>query len=263
MGSANGRFSSAATVPFLLQVWNINCINCHATAGQPRQNTNTLVLDTRVAELGISCEACHGPAADHIRANSDPRRRYALHRGKNADPTIVNPARLSSKKSSELCSQCHAIRYNHEYDSWLAHGFSYRPGGELNGIRPLPHHANLAINDELPPGKKENVQVLLDCFWNDGMVRVAGREYNALVESLCFKRGELSCLSCHSMHQSDPDDQLAVGMESNRACLQCHSSMVAKFEQHTHHKAKSSGSSCYNCHMPHTTYGLLKAIRSH
>src|SRR5262249_45847144 len=27
--------------------------------------------------------------------------------------------------------------------------------------------------------------------------------------------------------------------------------------------ADSSGSRCYNCHMPHTTYGLLKAIRSH
>ena len=33
--------------------------------------------------------------------------------------------------------------------------------------------------------------------------------------------------------------------------------------EHTHHAADSAGSRCYNCHMPHTTYGLLKAIRSH
>jgi hypothetical protein len=32
---------------------------------------------------------------------------------------------------------------------------------------------------------------------------------------------------------------------------------------HTHHRADSSGSVCYNCHMPYTTYGLLKTIRSH
>ena len=32
---------------------------------------------------------------------------------------------------------------------------------------------------------------------------------------------------------------------------------------HTHHLADSSGSNCYNCHMPHTAYGLLKAIRNH
>ena len=32
---------------------------------------------------------------------------------------------------------------------------------------------------------------------------------------------------------------------------------------HTRHQAGSSGSLCYNCHMPFTTYGVLKAIRSH
>ena len=32
---------------------------------------------------------------------------------------------------------------------------------------------------------------------------------------------------------------------------------------HTHHEFESSGSNCYNCHMSYTTYGLLKAIRSH
>src|SRR5262249_104019 len=32
---------------------------------------------------------------------------------------------------------------------------------------------------------------------------------------------------------------------------------------HTKHQADSAGSSCYNCHMPFTTYGLLKTIRSH
>ena len=32
---------------------------------------------------------------------------------------------------------------------------------------------------------------------------------------------------------------------------------------HTKHAPDSSGSSCYNCHMPYTTYGLLKTIRSH
>src|SRR5947208_5654909 len=31
----------------------------------------------------------------------------------------------------------------------------------------------------------------------------------------------------------------------------------------SHHLAASSGSQCYDCHMPHTTYGVLKAIRSH
>jgi hypothetical protein len=65
------------------------------------------------------------------------------------------------------------------------------------------------------------------------------------------------------LHQSDPNNQLAAGMETNEACLQCHTAMRNKVEQHTHHAASSSGSLCYNCHMPRTVYGLLKAIRSH
>jgi hypothetical protein len=65
------------------------------------------------------------------------------------------------------------------------------------------------------------------------------------------------------MHQSHPVDQLAARMDSDEACLQCHSHDRANIAAHTHHAADSEGSRCYNCHMPHTVYGLLKAIRSH
>jgi predicted CXXCH cytochrome family protein len=73
----------------------------------------------------------------------------------------------------------------------------------------------------------------------------------------------LSCLSCHSMHQSDPNWQLARDRDGNAACTQCHRAIGEKLEAHTHHRAGSTGSTCYNCHMPHTTYGLLRAMRSH
>ena len=101
-------------------------------------------------------------------------------------------------------------------------------------------------------------------FWSDGMVRVSGREYNGLVESGCFQRGDLSCLSCHAMHDyTGRNDQLIAGRDGDEACLQCHEEYRTEVEQHTHHRQDSEGSRCYNCHMPHTTYGLLKAIRSH
>ena len=83
------------------------------------------MLNTRVAEYGIACESCHGPAEDHIRANSAPLRRYALHRRATNDPTITNPARVSAKKSSEICGQCHAARYNAKQGEWLMEGFDY------------------------------------------------------------------------------------------------------------------------------------------
>src|SRR5690606_452027 len=104
-------------------------------------------------------------------------------------------------------------------------------------------------------------------FWPDGTIRVGGREYNGLVKSPCFERGvgeqQLACVSCHSMHQSDPDDQLAAGKEGSEACTQCHTKYADRISEHTHHAPESSGSLCYNCHMPRTTYALLKGIRSH
>jgi len=76
------------------------------------------------------------------------------------------------------------------------------------------------------------------------------------------------------MHQEETDtrpltewanDQLRVDALGNDACLQCHKEFSEQdaLTAHTHHAADSSGSLCYNCHMPHTSYGLLKAIRSH
>jgi predicted CXXCH cytochrome family protein len=100
-------------------------------------------------------------------------------------------------------------------------------------------------------------------YWSDGVVRVSGREYNGLIGSPCYQRGTLTCLSCHSMHDSDPDRQLAHDRDGNGACTQCHTTLAADVTAHTHHRAGSTGSTCTNCHMPHTTYGLLRAMRSH
>lgn len=245
------------------QSWNGNCISCHATGGQPRPNYQTGTLNTRVGELGIACESCHGPAERHVAVNQDPIRRNLNWHGDKPDPTIVNPETLPSKRSAEVCGQCHSIKWIPNQRNWHQFGFGYRPGQVLDSDAPVVRPTRLQEQTWLHEPLKGNQTFLQDRFWSDGMVRVAGREFNGLVESPCFQRGELSCLSCHSMHQSNPDDQLAVNMESNEACLQCHEDFRSSIEQHTHHKASSSGSLCYNCHMPHTTYGLLKAIRSH
>ncbi len=261
----NDVFMLPPDKPVLQQVWNHNCIGCHATAGQPQTDPRDHVPRTRVAEYGIACESCHGPGEEHIRANSAPLRRYALHRGTNADPTIVNPARVSSKKSAEICGQCHAARYNVNHAEWMMEGFDYWHRSDLTNARPLlPGKDLLRLTDRSDPAEAAARRSLSGYFWPDGMIRVSGREYNGLADTPCFQRGNMSCLSCHSMHQmASPDDQLARGMEGNRACYQCHGDFERKLTQHTRHAANSSGSLCYNCHMPHTTYGLLKGIRSH
>jgi predicted CXXCH cytochrome family protein len=256
-------------------VWNNNCIECHSVAGEQNYKSDIGVYDTAVAELGISCEACHGPGAAHIAANHNPARRMEYRRNDAFhDPTIVNPRQLDSVASSYVCGQCHGMNILKTQEN--KNGLRYRAGGDLAEVKMILRTDDDRLTEsdraDWPRLKRhidkeiaKNPRYLDDRFWPDGMVRVSGREHSAMVESACFSTHELSCLSCHSMHSSSPNDQLGSGMETNQACLQCHAefSTSEKLTAHTHHAPSSSGSECYNCHMPHTTYGLLKAIRSH
>ena len=90
----------------ILGVWNNSCIKCHSTRGHPRPD-GTGGMDTRVAEIGIACEACHGPAERHVRLHRDPRQRYARYFDGRPDASIVQPERLSHNASAQVCGQCH------------------------------------------------------------------------------------------------------------------------------------------------------------
>ena len=54
-------------------------------------------------------------------------------------------------------------------------------------------------------------------------------------------------------------------MKKNAACTQCHQQFTtpAQLVEHTKHSAESSGSLCYNCHMPRIVYGVMSAHRTH
>ena len=246
--------------------WNMNCIRCHTTGPQPRPNQAAQRFESRVADLGISCEACHGPAERHVERQQrlvrlpESERQAAL----DAEPlAIVQPADLDHVRSSQVCGSCHGMKWFDKSEKWTAHGFGYRPGDDLEQTTPMIRPTQLDKQPWLKPVLEKNPSILNDFFWPDGHIRVTGREYNGLLESACYQRGEMSCVSCHSMHRSNPNDQLAPGMRGNRACLQCHDDMAGDITAHTRHAAGSAGSNCTNCHMPHTSYGLLKAIRGH
>lgn len=234
--------------------WNKGCNQCHATGAHPRISSQD-EMDTLVAEFGISCESCHGPGEEHVIA-------------KTAE-TIVNPRKLTSTQSAQVCGQCHGAWIRTAQSpgkSWSQTGNAYRPGNDLFARRYYPHgagdkhwHAKLKAEES---------------FWGDGENRVAGREMNGLLASPCHAheledQRRMSCISCHDLHSDSDDkvtwanDQMGAGMYGNEACLQCHESYREDISAHTHHAADSSGSLCYNCHMPYTSYGLLKAVRTH
>ncbi len=242
------------------QVWNVSCITCHTTAGQPRALVGGKATETRVGEMGIACEQCHGPGERHIAANQNPLRRYWLHLRGGGDPTIVNPARLPAARAAEVCGQCHSLTDLSD-DIYLGDGKRYVPGAELEQTQPLlrPLHPTPALAAHVA----QDPMYLRNYFWSDGTVRVSSRDFTGLIESKCMQSGKLWCGSCHSLHDSDPVNLLAAGKEGDGGCLQCHAAIGAAVEKHTHHRAGSVGSRCENCHMPYTVYGLLKAIRNH
>jgi hypothetical protein len=244
--------------------WGGNCIQCHATAGRPAKEAHPESL--AVAELGIACEACHGPGAAHVAEYRNPIARYAAYAKDRPDATLVNPSRLSPERASMICGTCHAYTYPRDEQDFWAHGYThaYRPGQDLETGRILLTAEGLRHGGAGLPSLDTDADNL---FYEDGTVRIGGREYSGMVLSACFVRGEgkhkLSCLSCHSMHDSEPDDQLMHGREGDLACATCHDRARYSSVSHTHHTEGSPGASCLGCHMPKTAYALLKSIRSH
>lgn len=247
--------------------WSSVCSQCHSTHRRERLQGDRK-WDTQVAEFGISCEACHGPGQQHIDYHSAPSDSPAKV---DLVDTIVNPANLSKERSSQVCGQCHSVNLLVGEEGTLnEHGHAFRPGRDL-------HESHQIMQRSLPEQLElldENFDAdhqLNQTYFRDGMVRVSGREYNGLVASACYTQGEMTCLSCHQMHKSASDsrsltewsnDQLRPESLGDGTCLSCHTAEQYA-ANHTHHQVGSTGSKCYNCHMPHTTYGLLKAIRSH
>ncbi|MEN1680851.1 MAG: ammonia-forming cytochrome c nitrite reductase subunit c552 [Planctomycetota bacterium] len=250
---------------FLTQ-WNHHCIKCHSTGGGPGliDEGQRGRFETKVAELGISCKACHGPGEDHI---AYQRRIVAKQPPAGADP-IVNPAKLDHKRGSQVCGQCHAVfiaANEKSVTEYATSGSSYRPGDEI-------HQTNYYIQQPANGGTSmrraefdRNKEFFRERWWDDGSILAGGREFTAVRRSACYLKGEMSCMSCHSIHDSDPADQLTRDLTDTRMCTQCHSDPrdTSRLSDHTHHAPGSSGSNCLNCHMPYNSYALLSGVRSH
>jgi hypothetical protein len=71
------------------------CFGCHTTASTAKNQ-----FDPSAAFLGVTCEACHGPGAQHIAA----ARAKTEKRGSGL---VFNPAQLGRVDSVDFCGACH------------------------------------------------------------------------------------------------------------------------------------------------------------
>ncbi len=77
-----------------------SCFNCHTVHA-----TTSAGLEPVHAEPGVGCEACHGPARNHIvRMAGQAENKVATPLGADA---VFDPAKLSPEDSIDFCGSCH------------------------------------------------------------------------------------------------------------------------------------------------------------
>ncbi|MCA1780252.1 MAG: hypothetical protein LC637_12985 [Xanthomonadaceae bacterium] len=260
-----------------ITVWNNNCIFCHNTgpepnvtnydemlkragAGEPVDPRFDSEFDSSVAELGIACESCHGPASLHIERHANVLTRLWYTLTGKTDDSIVSPQDLERDAATQVCGQCHAQRLPKSVDimrRFLDDGPVYRPGGDLFESVDL-----VWPESRLPVATPVETDFELR-FWDDRTPRLTAYEYQGLLQSKCHSDGELTCMNCHSMHDGDPRGMLTDANRGERPCLECHQPIAADIELHTRHAPASAGSACQACHMPEVVYGVMEIHRSH
>jgi hypothetical protein len=245
-------------------VWNANCIFCHNTGPRPGFQSlppgggpEDASYASAAADLGIACEACHGPGEEHARRLRDPLARL------NAETNdVVQPAKLGQREAIAVCGQCHGQRLPRDpalLPTWLTSGPSYRPGDALE------EHVALLARDTPSPAP-DAPTLIADRFWGDGTPRLSAYEAQGVLASPCMADARFTCGACHSMHLSpagDPRGMLEPPMRTNAACGQCHAEIAADPGGHSGHRADGPGSACLDCHMPRIAYGVIELHRSH
>ena len=163
------------------------CFGCHSTAS----STDGQFRPERLIP-GVSCEACHGPGAQHVAQMS-------LGHDANSSTLIFNPARLSPIDSLDFCGACHRtsadVRLN-----------------DITGI----------FSIRFPASRLEQSRC-----WGNGDVRLTciacHDSHKPRVQDAAFY--DKVCVSCHTPASGAPKDRahaISICKVSNHNCVSCH-----------------------------------------
>ncbi|MFT5483194.1 MAG: tetratricopeptide (TPR) repeat protein [Halieaceae bacterium] len=221
--------------------WNLRCAECHSTGLEKNYSAATNSYDARWIEVNVGCEACHGPASEHLAwAGSDAVAERSNDKGLAVDiakhsrwvvggeATAELEGQAGNATQLDVCAPCHSRRSVVEQP---AVGDAFLDKYRLALLTPELYHADGQILDEV-------------------------YVYGSFLQSKMFAEGVV-CTDCHNPHNAEvysPDNQL---------CTRCHQPAVFDIPKHHHHATTSAGAQCVNCHMPETTYMEVDPRRDH
>ncbi|WP_303317481.1 multiheme c-type cytochrome [Flavivirga abyssicola] len=145
--------------------WNTACADCHSTNLAKNFDSNTNTFNTSYSEINVSCEACHGPASNHV----------SFYKNGNTDATLQKlymGKSLTSKSLVQKCARCHSRR------SQITKKFDYE--GHF-----LDHY---------------NPSLLIDPIYEiDGQIRDEDYVYGSFMQSKMYQNN-VTCVDCHDAH---------------------------------------------------------------
>lgn len=227
--------------------WNGMCAECHSTALQRNYDAEKDSFSTRWSEINVSCEACHGPASDHLKwarkqegwEAFNPTRGLGIQFDERDNVQWIPPGNgrgtakrnvvNSSRREIGVCAPCHSRR------SRISDG--YLPGENFND-----HY----LPRLLDPGM----------YHPDGQIEEEVYVYGSFIQSRMYQAG-VTCSDCHNPHS------LKLRAPGKAVCLQCHTAERFDTPQHHFHKMDGTGADCIECHMPATTYMVVDPRHDH
>ena len=175
------------------------CFGCHTGV-----STTSGHFEPKSAIPGVTCEACHGPGADHAKAMASG---VATNSGSN----IMNPASMSPVDSVDFCGACHR--------TWADVAFS---GAAQRGIEVV----------RFQPYRLEKSR----CWGKAGDPRltcVACHDPHTPLQRDVLSY-DSHCLSCHLRHDevATPAKLGAACPRSSDHCVTCHMPKITVPEMH-------------------------------
>lgn len=224
------------------QNWNYQCAWCHVTDLRKNYDARAGAFATAFSEIGVGCEACHGPASRHLEwarkpsgtlphhgfdMTLAPRTGVVWRAGAGATATREGPP--ANDREARLCAGCHSRRQQFSDDPVATARF-------YDAFRPVTLEEGL--------------------YRADGQQRDEVYNFGSFLQSRMHAAG-VTCSDCHNPHSGK------LRLAGNALCGQCHSASVFDQTAHHRHAPGSEAAQCVNCHMPATVYMGVDARRDH